>query len=1047
MILPTAIASANADKPLQYNRDIRPILAENCFACHGADSAAREADLRLDKRDEAIDYGALEPHDPDSSSLVERVFIDDPDLVMPPPEIKKTLTLQQKQILKRWVEEGCAYQPHWSFIPPTRPKLPAVKNEAWVRNAIDRFVLTRLEAEGLTPAPEANPRTLFRRLHLDITGLPPSPEDADAFVSDYGRQKDLAISEWIDRLMSGTAWGEHRARYWLDAARYGDTHGLHFDNYREMWPYRDWVIRAFNRNQPFDQFTIEQLAGDLLPDPTTDQLVATGFQRCNITTNEGGTIDAENLAIYAADRVQTYGWVFMGMTTNCAQCHDHKFDPITMRDYYSLAAFFGNTQSPAKDGNTKDGTGPVLVVPTERDATRWNALPNEIAAAEQERDAHKAGVGDAFDAWLARMAPDTMPDVSSEGLVTQLPLNDAQGDQPLNLVEGSLPAQATGPLQWAPEGKLGAAITLTQDATLALGDAGDFDKDQAFSYGAWVRSASPGASAGIIARMDVANNHRGWDLWQAGGKLSVHIIHSWPENALKVTSEQNVVQADQWMHVLVTYDGSGKAGGIKIYVDGQSAALKTEADSLAEDATIRTETPLRIGQRSSGSTFDGGSVQDFRLYQRALRDDEAATLAGSSGLRSALAKSAEERSDADRTSLLNYYLTTQDTEHQGLAATVTELVQERDAIQARSPITHIQCEQMNQQPMAHILMRGAYDQPGEEVPAATPAALPPMPAGAPHNRLGLAQWTVDRANPLTARVAVNRFWQEVFGQGLVTTPEDFGVTGMLPSHPRLLDWLAVEFRESGWDVKRLFKLMLMSAAYRQSAAATPEVLDRDPSNALVSRGPRFRLDAEMLRDTALATSGLLSRKMYGPGTRPYQPTDIWNLVGLPGADTREYVQDKDENLYRRTLYHFWKRMAHPPNLDAFNAPSREVCTVQRERTNTPLQALVTLNDPQFVEAARRLAENTLREFPDDDRQALRYVARQVLCRGFAEAEQAILLAGKQKYDEYYQANPEAATALVNVGDSALYEDLDPTQVASWTMLCSQVMNLDEALNK
>ncbi|TWT31053.1 Planctomycete cytochrome C [Posidoniimonas corsicana] len=1040
-------ATAHAGDDLQYNRDIRPILAENCFACHGADSAARKAGLRLDQRDAAIELGALVPHDPGGSGLIERVLSDDPALVMPPPELKKTLTAEQKQTLQRWIAAGGEYEPHWSLIPPQKADPPAVRDESWVRNAIDRFVLARLEAEDLRPADECDPRRLFRRLHLDITGLPPEPELADQFVEDYAQRKDLALSEWLDRLMATPAWGEHRARYWLDAARYGDTHGLHFDNYREMWPYRDWVIRSFNHNQPFDEFTVEQLAGDLLPNPSREQLVATGLQRCNITTNEGGTIDAENLALYAADRVQTYGWVFMGMTTNCAQCHDHKFDPITMRDYYALAAFFSNTESPAKDGNVKDGLGPTLKVPTQADLPRWEALPAEIAAAEKRRADHRAGAGRAFDAWLAEATPASLARVSDDNLLARLPLTEGRGDHPQNLAPGSTTPAATGPLRWSDNEGSDAAVVLSHGATITLGENGDFERDDSFSYAAWVRSASPGSGAGIVAKMDVANSHRGWDLWQSGGKLAVHIIDSWPNNALKVSTKDAVVQADQWMHVVATYDGSGKAAGIRIYVNGQQAPLNVDQDSLNKDASIRTDTPLRIGQRSIDSVFDGGSVRDFRLYQRQLSGSEAKLLADGVVLREALAKDTSHRTDDDRHTLFEHYLTSLDADYQQLDARVASLQQERNAIDARSPVTHIQRERADRQPMAHVLLRGAYDQPGEQVAAATPAALPPLPEGAPANRLGLARWTVDRSNPLTARVTVNRFWQEVFGQGLVTTPEDFGVTGMLPSHPHLLDWLAVDFQDNGWDVKRLFKQMLMSAAYRQSAAATPGVIERDPANALLSRGPRFRMDAEVLRDSALATSGLLSRKMYGPGTRPYQPGDIWNVVGLPGADTREYVQDQGEELHRRTLYHFWKRMAHPPNLDAFNAPSREVCTVRRERTNTPLQALVTLNDPQFVEAARRLAENTLRDFPDDDRQALRRVARRVLCRDFTAAERDVLLTDKQAYDDYYQAEPVAAAALIGVGDTPLYDGIAPADLASWTMICSQVMNLDEALNK
>lgn len=1037
-----------ADETLEYNRDVRPILADNCFACHGADSAARKADLRIDQREAAIDFGVLVPGNADESELIARIITDDPDLLMPPPETKKALTAEQKGILKRWVEAGAEYQPHWSLIAPQRPELPTVENTGWVKNPIDAFVLAELEEVRLAPAAEAEPRALFRRLHLDITGLPPRPEDVTTFVNDYQQQKDDALSNWIDRLMDLPAWGEHRARYWLDAARYGDTHGLHFDNYREMWPYRDWVIRAFNRNQPFDEFVVEQIAGDLLPDPTDDQLIATGFQRCNITTNEGGTIDEENLANYATDRVQTFGWVFLGTTTNCCQCHDHKFDPFTMRDFYSLAAFFRNTTQQAKDGNVKDGRGPVLVVPSAEDRPRWKALPEEIAQATTARDERKTAARPVFDEWLASAAPESLEtDVPGEGLVAHVPLNEGNGNDVANTCDPSEPVKATGEVTWVPDGKLGPAPVMRLGGTFELGKLGDFEKDQAFSFGAWIRAARGDIFGSIIARMDEQKDFRGWDLGQQNHTLAVHIVDSWDESTLKVATKEPVLEPGEWQHVFVTYDGSGKGEGIQIFVNGKSISVKVERDTLKADASIRTETPLRIGQRSQGQVFDAGQIQDVRVYERTLNADEVRAITEIVPLRLMLATSAEEWTDEQRSTFYEYYLNSHDPEYPALAKAVADLEAEREAIESRSAVTHIQQEKMDSPAMAHILTRGEYDRPEEEVQANTPAALHPMAEGAPQNRLGLAQWIVDPANPLTARVTVNRFWQQLFGQGIVTTPEDFGVAGALPTHPELLDWLAIEFRETGWDVKRMFKLMLMSNTYRQSSVITPEKLEQDRENALLSRGPRFRMDAEMVRDYALTVSGLLSPKMYGRSVKPYQPEAIWSVVGLPGGNTREYVQDTGEDLYRRTVYNFWKRMAPPPNLEAFNAPSREFCTVRRERTNTPLQAMVTLNDPQFVEAARHLAQSALEAGVDDDAQTIGYIGQHVLCRDLNENERAILLADREEYVTYYESNPEDAKALLAVGDSPADEQLDPPTLAAWTMICNQVLNLDETLNK
>lgn len=1042
---------AVGDEPLEYNRDIRPILAENCFACHGADSASRKAELRLDRREEAIDSGAIEPGDAGESELIARILSDDADLQMPPAETKKVVTPEQRELLKRWIESGAEYQPHWSFIPLRNPEQPVVDNEVQVRNVLDRFIFARLHEEGLTPAAEADARTLFRRLHLDITGLPPKPSNLAAFVADYKLRKDLALSAWIDRLMESTAWGEHRARYWLDAARYADTHGLHFDNYREMWPYRDWVIRAFNANQPFDKFITEQLAGDLLDGPSDDQLIATGFQRCNISTNEGGTIDAENLALYATDRVQTFGWVFLGLTTNCAQCHDHKFDPITMHDYYSLAAFFGNTTTPAKDGNTKDGKGPVIMVVGEADRPRWEALPAEIAAAKSKRDERKKLATGDFQKWLTTATPNAVPGVPGEGLVLHVPLDEGKGEDVRNLVGSPENFRADGPIEWQAGGKLGSAPVIKTGSTFNLGDQGDFEKDQAFSYGVWVMTpekvAKRGLSASILARMDQANGHRGWDLWQTGKTLSVHLVDLWDGNALKVSTKEGLVTPGKWQHVFVTYDGSGEPAGVKIYVDGAAAPLRVEKNTLRKDATIRAKTPLRIGQRSSNAVFEGGLVQDVRIYDRQLSSDEIIVLARAAEARAVLVKAEGDRSKEEQESLLGYYLLTSDNEYTGLAQAHQKMEAEQAAIRARSPVTHIQKEKTDMPPMANILMRGAYDQVGEEVKAATPAALHAWPEGAPQNRLGLAMWVVDRTNPLTARVTVNRFWQEVFGRGLVITPEDFGVSGSLPSHPALLDWLASDFVESGWDAKRFYKQLFMSATYRQAAKTSPEKLERDPSNVLLSRGPRFRMDAEMVRDTALSVSGLLSSRMYGPGTKPYQPNDIWNMVGLSNGDTRIYKQDKGENLYRRTMYNFWKRMAPSPNMEAFNAPSREVCTVQRERTNTPLQALVTLNDPQFVEAARRLAENALEASSGDDSMTLAYIVERVLARPMSSVEKDLVLAAQKDYFDHYQKNLADAKALITVGETEKGNNIDDATLAAWSMVCNQVMNLDEALNK
>jgi cytochrome c553 len=1040
--------SVAASETVEYNRDIRPILAEHCFACHGADAEARQADLRLDQREALIDSGVITPGDPADSALIDRVFTDDPELMMPPAETKKPLSLEQRELLKRWVEDGAEYQSHWAFQPPRKRNPPTVQNEAWVKNDIDRFILARLEQSGLTPAPEADARTLFRRIHLDITGLPPDPGQLNDFLRDYPAGGDEALSVWVDRLMNAPAWGEHRARYWLDAARYADTHGMHFDNYREMWPYRDWVIRAFNANQAFDQFTVEQLAGDLLPNPTDDQLIATGFQRCNITTNEGGTIEAENLANYAVDRVQTFGWVYLGLTTNCAQCHDHKFDPISQKDFYSLAAFFRNTTQKGLDGNVKDGRSAVLLVPSMEDQPRWQALPAEIEAAIAEREQHKAQSGPEFEKWLTAVTPESFEnELPRNSLVAHFPMTEAAGNAIVNELSPQTSYSATGEVAWIVDGKLGPAPTVKAGATFELGELGNYERDKAFSFGAWIKAANKTSSGSVLARMDSGAAYRGWDLYQGGGRLAIHLVDTWPGNALKVATAREVLDPAQWQHVFVTYDGTGKPEGIKLYLNGHSESLKIETKTLTAEASIVTQTPLRIGQRSGGDVFEGGAVQDVYLFDRMLSADEVAALAESGPLKRLLSIASSDRTPEQQQSLQQHYLQTVDAPYQQLAHKVTQLEAEREAIQGRSPVTHIQQEKADSPAMAHILMRGEYDQLGEQVLADTPAALHPLPAEAPHNRLGLAQWVVAAENPLTARVTVNRFWQQLFGQGFVASAEDFGVMGSVPSHPDLLDWLAVDFREHGWDVKRFYKQMLMSATYRQAAVAAPDKLEKDSNNLLLSRGPRFRMDAEMVRDYALASSGLLSSMMYGPSVKPYQPSKIWDMVGLPGGDTRDYVQDQGVGSYRRALYTFWKRMAPPPNLEAFNAPSREVCTVRRERTNTPLQALVTLNDPQFVEAALKLAERAIRVGSGNSDKVIDEIAARVLARPLSDRERSILVHSHIDLLDYYRAQPEDAQALIGVSQAPIDPKIPAADLAAWTMVCNQVMNLDETLCK
>ncbi len=1013
-----APASPTPDIP-QYNRDVRPILAENCFLCHGPDKGTRKAELRLDKRDDALAKEAFVPGDADASELVVRILSQDAEEVMPPPASAKKLTDAQKDILRRWVAAGAEYQPHWAFLAPKRPETPAVKDAAWARNPVDQFVLAKLEAQGLHPRPEADRRTLARRASLDLTGLPPSPAEVEEFVNDKAPD---AYEQYVDRLMRSPRWGEHRGRYWLDAARYADTHGIHMDNLRQMWSYRDNVIAAFNRNQPFDQFTVEQLAGDLLPNRTLDQQVASGFNRCNITTSEGGAIDAEYLVLYARDRTETTAQVWLGLTAGCAVCHDHKYDPLSQKEFYELSAFFNNTTQAAMDGNIAS-TPPTVFVPEASDRDRWVALVPEVVAARQKLDARKAAARPEFDKWLAAAtaAPETLAGfVPTADLKLRARLDPADS--------GVIHREPGSPME---------------DFT-----AGDFEKDQPFSVAAWVKVPA-GANGAILARMAPGNSpagsFRGWDFLLQGGKLGSHLISTWPGDALKATADAGPTPG-QWSHVIMTYDGSGKATGLNFYVDGVRRSATVEVDALK--GSVRSPVPLKAGRRDADTILADGAIHDARIYARALPAPEVMALVGGSRAVHLASVPAEKRDAAEVNATFDWYLGAFDKPAQELSAALAVLEQEQGALTARGTTTHVMQERP-ESAMAAVLMRGDYDKPKDKVTPGTPAVLPAMVPDLPRNRLGLAQWLLRPEQPLMARVTVNRFWQELFGSGLVKSTGDFGITGDLPSHPQLLDWLAVEFREGGWDVKAFYKLLVTSATYRQSAAATAEDAEKDPGNRLLAHGPRFRMDAEMVRDSALYAGGLLVEKLGGPSVYPYQPAGVWEAVAMPESNSKKYMQDTGEKLYRRSMYTIWKRSAPPASMDVFNAPSREVCTVRRERTNTPLQALVTLNDPQFVEAARHLAQLALHAegISADEVPGLDLIARRLLSRPFRPEEVAIVHESLSALLAHYRAHGDEAAQLLTVGDSKADATLDAPTLAAWTMLANELMNLDENLNK
>jgi mono/diheme cytochrome c family protein len=1044
--------TAEANKPPQpsvdFNRQVRPILSENCFACHGPDEKQRKAKLRLDTKEGALgelpngDH-AVVPGKSEESELVWRITAEDPAQRMPPAKSGKHLKPEQIALLRRWIEQGAPWSSHWAFEPPKRPALPKVSDTGWPREPIDYFVLARLEAERFGPSPEADKATLLRRVTLDLTGVPPAPGAVEAFLADSSGE---AYERVVDRLLESAHYGEHMARFWLDAARYGDTHGLHLDNYREMWPYRDWVINAFNANMPYDQFVVEQVAGDLLPGPTLDQRVASGFNRCHVTTNEGGSIAEEVYVRNVVDRVETTGIVFMGLTVGCARCHDHKYDPIRMKDFYGMFAFFNSLDTNPMDGNAAKYP-PVIAVPTAEQKRQLDAAQAKVTDAERRRREHTGKVDADFRAWLESVEQQPTEgaesSVPTQGLIAHYPLDEKSGDKVTNATADRFHGRVKGKAMWS-AGKVGGALTLDGKSYVDLGDAAGFERTDAFSYGAWVRTTS--GSGTPISRMDDKQAHRGWDLFITNDQLMVHIISKWTENALKVVLK-NKIKRNEWTHLFVTYDGSSKASGLKVYVNGKPERFDVERDTLSD--TIKTKASLKIGTRTPGNPLVG-QVDDVRIYSRRLADTEVAALAGADPLAAVapvLALAPERRTKQQNDALRQFYLENLDVAYRKIGKEIDTLRAEAKKVEESFPTTLVSQESAQPKP-AYVLKRGEYDQRGEQVSRTTPAFLPPLPAKAIPSRLDFARWLVSPGHPLTARVAVNRFWQQCFGTGLVKTAEDFGSQGEPPSHPELLDWLAVQFTNDGWDVKQLMKRIVMSATYRQSSRVTRERLAKDPANRLLSRGPRFRLDAEMLRDQALAVSGLLVEKVGGPSVKPPQPRGLWEAVGYVTSNTAKFTPDSGcDKVHRRSLYTFWKRTAPPPQMTSFDAPSREACRVRRERTNTPLQALLLLNEKQYVECARALAEKAMREGGAKPEDRIAYLFRLATARNPDRKEQAELLANYRDNLTVYGGDTQAAKELISVGESTPDARLNPSELAAWTMVANLILNLDEVINK
>ena len=1034
------VASA-AKTAIEFDRDVRPILSENCFKCHGFDEKSRQGGLRLDTPEgsfAALAGGrrAIAPGHPDTSELVKRIRLTRGPK-MPPESSGKVLKPAQIEILTRWVQQGARYAPHWAFVPPKRPAFPPVQDARWVRNPIDRFVLARLEREKLKPSPEADRSTLIRRLSLDLRGLPPTLAEVNRFLGD--RRSD-AYERLVDEFLASPHYGERMALRWLDLARYADTHGYHIDSHRDMWLWRDWVISAYNKNIPFDQFTIEQLAGDLLPNATREQRIATGFNRNHPINFEGGAIPEEYHAAYIFDRIDTTATTWMALTLRCTQCHDHKYEPFTQREFYKLFAFFHNVPEKGLDGQ-RGNAAPFLKVPSSEQEKEQAELQRKIADLDTASKARASETAQERAEWEKSVLAGS-GDRAAEGLVARFPLDETVVGTAVRSEGGKrVSARLVGTPGFA-EGKVAGALRLDGNSS-AQAELGDFERDQPFSYGAWVKPTGREAMA-VISRMDDAAANRGWDLYLQDGKVYVHLISEWEGNAIRLNTRDAVIGTD-WAHVFATYDGSSKASGVKIYVNGKPAATVTTHDRLS--GSIRTQRLLQIGRRTPGAPFKG-LIDDVRLYERSLDATEVLDIAGLDSVRPLIAVEPGKRTPEQTTAILRYFLDSRDPAYAKLSA---------DLAAARARVTEIEnaiptvmvMEEMAKPRETHVLIRGQYDRRGDAVTAGFPAAIPaPATPGKQPNRLDLARWLVSPDHPLTARVAVNRYWEIYFGQGIVKTTENFGLQGDRPSHPELLDWLATEFIRTGWDVKAMQRLIVSSATYRQVSVSRPELKHRDPENQLLAHGPRMRLPAELIRDQALALSGLFAPKVGGPSVKPYHPAGLWEELAFGGNFTAQtYVQDHGDALYRRTMYTFWKRTCPPPSLTTFDAPDREFCVVRRGVTNTPLQALVLWNDPTYVEAARHFAQRLMTEVSASPEDRIRYAYRLALCRSARPVEVQVMLGVYRDQLARYRADRTQAEKLLAVGESPRNKALDVAEHAAWTSVASVLLNLDEVISK
>ena len=1041
------ICSVNAADKVDFNKDIRPILSDKCFHCHGPDEHDRKGKLRLD-----IPHGddgafrekkgsfAIRPGDPSKSEIWKRIITDDEDDVMPPSDsTKKPLTAEERALVKKWIEQGAQWQEHWSFNPIEMPEIPAVtKHKDWVKNDIDNFVLEEILNNGLQPAPEAARYKLIRRAYLDLIGLYPTPEEVKAFEND---KSPNAYEKVIDRLLADKRYGERMTLKWMDISRYGDTSVYHADGPRTMWPWRDWVIDAYNNNKPFNEFTIEQLAGDHIPNATPEQKMATGFLRNNGTTDEGGAFDEEYRVEYTVDRLTLTSTVWLGLTMECGQCHDHKYDPISQKEFYQMYAFFNVAADKGMQTRRGNAEPKMKVPPRAEDKKLIDELNAEKARHQEELEDYRRKNASKFEAWITENLKKHGHSSTVEGLTSHFPLDEAGGKTVADTVNTKEPANVQGKIRKSKREKE-PALQLSGNDNYFSKNAGAFiDNTTPFSYGGWVRQDNVNGFKAVLARMDSNNKYRGFDLFVSNGQFGVHLVNSWADNAVKIESSSAKMENKKWYHLFATYDGSGKAAGFKLYMDGKEVEFKVHNDSLTK--TTLTKVPFRIGRREVGSNFSG-QLDDIRIYKRILQPEDIKLVMEQNAASVIFSKAALAGSELDKEFLSTYYFSKNDKTYQAIQNKGKSSDEKIAQILNRDVMI---MSDMNVPRKTYILNRGAYDQPmqNKEIHADTPDILPPMKEDMPKNRLGLAQWIMDKENPLTARVTVNRYWSMLFGKGIVSTVTDFGSQGAWPSHPQLIDYLAADFRDNGWNVKRTLKKIMMSATYRQDSVISEVLAEKDAENILLARGPRFRLQGDLIRDNALYVSGLLYQSIGGEGTKPYQPPGLWKEVSL--SNNLVFKRDVGEKLYRRSMYIYWKRSAPHPAMVTFDAPTREKCVVERSRTNTPLQALVTLNDEQFVEAARFFGERIMKEGGKSKAEKIDWAFGMVTSRKPETAIRTKIEALFEDQFKYFKENPENAREFLSVGEKKRDESLDLSEHAAWSVIAKLMLNMDETINK